>query len=170
MSKFDEICQAFTAAKATHFQERDACCDLATHLAEGMRKYLETPTFHLYFMPRSREGSSVKARTARDAVWFQDGEWHFLIGMIVVHAGDGPRYQTGPEMVLAELVVQRPDGGFSVGLQGWPDRFSIPADTDYDACLPLYEFVARQMVEVYRQPHLRFLESGQETQRVLGRK
>lgn len=170
MSKFDEICQAFVAAKTAHFEERDACCAAATHLAESFRAYLESPAFHLVFMPRSREGSSVKARTAKDAVWGDRDGWHFILGLSVVDIGDGPRHETGPELMVAELVLRQAETGFDVTLQGWPDKFNIPADANIAACTPLFEFAVARMIDVYRRPHLRFLEGGQESQRVLGRK
>ncbi|MFO7651962.1 MAG: hypothetical protein R6X13_11555 [bacterium] len=170
MSKFEEICQAFVAAKRTHFEERDACCATATHLAESFRNYLESPSYHLVFMPRSREGSSVKARTAKESVWYDHDGWHFMLGLSIVDAGDGPRHETGPELMVAELVLRKSEAGFDVSLNGWPDKFSVPADANPEACAPLFDFTAQRMIDVYRQPHMRFLEGGQESQRVLGRK
>lgn len=168
MTRFDEICRALTDAKLRFFTERDACCEVATLVAEGLRKYLETPAYHLYFMPRSREGSSIKIRTAKDVTWHSSEGWHFNIGLVVSDTGDAQQYETGPEMVIARLLVRPQADGFEVGLEGWPDRFVVQRTPVLAVPEAFYDFVFKNILDAYGRSWLKFVEGGGETQRILG--
>jgi hypothetical protein len=169
MSKFDEVCQAFMTAKQAYFDEKEACCVLLTRIAEGMRKYLETPTYHLYFLPRGREGSAVKVRPSKEVAWREVDGWHFNLGMSVVDAADKPDYVTGPEFVVGEVVARRDGEGFEVRLAGRPERFKLPAEPSVEDQAPFYEFFFKQMLETYVRPGVMFFEGGPEIHRVIGR-
>jgi len=168
MSKFDEIRQAYADARKSFFAQRDASAAFARSLAEGMERYLESPPYLIRFLTNTRQAAAATAHDAMDAIAYgTDGLWHFRIGMELVDDMEGFN-KNAPRQNLAFELLLKPDGaGFSAGLKGWDDLFTLPATGDSPERTRFYDFWFRRIIDSYLQPGQRFFEHMADSDRTV---
>jgi len=168
MSKFDEIRQAYVDARKSFFTQRDASVGFALSLVQGMERYLESPPYLIRFQTSTRQVAAATAHDAKDAVVYgTDGLWHFGLGMELVDNQDGSNRNASRQNLAFELQV-KPDGaGFSVGLKGWDDRFTLSATGDSPEQTRFYDFWFSRIIDSYLQPGQRFFENMADSDRAV---
>jgi len=168
MSKFDEIRQAYVDARKSFFAQRDASAAFALHLVEGMERYLDGPSYLIHFETKSHQATAAAAHEAKEAaVYGTDGLWHFGLSMELVDNAEGFNKNAARQNLAFELLV-KPDGtGFSVGLKGWDDRFTLPASGDSPERTRLYDFWFQRILDSYLQPGHRFFEGVADSDRTV---
>jgi hypothetical protein len=168
MSKFDEIRQAYVDARRSFFAQRDASAAFALSLVEGMERYLDGPPNLIHFLTGVRQAAAAGAHHAKDAIVYgNDGLWHFGLGMELVDNQEGFNKNAARQNLAFELVV-KPDGpGFSVGLKGWDDQFTLPANGDSPERTRFYGFWFRRIIDSYLQPGQRFFENMADSDRTV---
>jgi hypothetical protein len=168
MSKFDEIRQAYVSARKTFFVQRDASVAFALGLIEGMEHYLESPQYQIHFLSNTRQTTMATAHDAKGAVVYgSDGLWHFGIGMELVDNKDGFHANAARQNLTFQLLVKPDDAGFSVGLKGWDDRFTLPATGDSPERTRFYDFWFKCIIDSYVQPGHRFFEDMADSDRTV---
>jgi hypothetical protein len=169
MSKFDEIRQAYVDARKSFFAQRDASVAFALSLVQGMECYLESPPYMIRFQTSTRQSAAATAHDAKDAgVYGTDGLWHFGLGMELVDNQDGLNNKNAARQNLAFELQMKPDGaGFTVGLKGWDDRFTLPVTGDSSEQTRFYDFWFRRIVDSYLQPGQRFFENMADSNRTV---
>ena len=168
MSKFDEIRQAYVDARRSFFVQRDASVEFARSLVEGMERYLDGPPYLIRFQTNTRQAAAATAHDAKDAVAYgTDGLWHFGLGMELVDNKEGFNKNAARQNLAFELLL-KPDGvGFSAGLKGWDDLFSLPATGDSPERTRFYDFWFRRIIDSYLQPGQRFFENMADSDRAV---
>jgi hypothetical protein len=168
MSKFDEIRQAYADARKSFFAQRDASAAFALSLVQGMEHYLESPSYLIRFQTSTRQAAAATSHDAKDSVVYgTDGLWHFSLGMELVDNQDGFNKNAARQNLAFELQV-KPDGaGFTVGLKGWDDRFTLPATGDSPEQMRFYDFWFGRIIHNYLQPGQRFFENMVDSDRTV---
>jgi hypothetical protein len=168
MSKFDEIRKAYIDARKVFFDHRDASAALALGLVEGMERYIECPPYHIHFLINSRQATAAAAHDAKSAVTYgADGLWHFMVSMELIDNADGFRKNAARQTLTFELLVQPQDPGFSVGLKGWNDRFSLPTTADSPEQTRFFDFWFKRIIDSYQQAGHRFFEDMADSDRAV---
>jgi hypothetical protein len=166
MSKYEELRDAYVAARSSYFASRDASSAFAAVLVQGLEKYLGSPDFQMHFLPASGDVSSAKLTTSDTAVWLgPDARWHFSVGLPLTDRKQGVHKGGSTQTLVFELHVAAQDGGFSVGLKGWPELFTVPATAGAPEHNALFEFLFDKMAEVYKRPGLKFHDNMADTRR-----
>jgi hypothetical protein len=169
MSKFEEIRQAYVDARKSFFAQRDASVAFALSLVQGMERYLESPPYMIRFQTSTRQAAAATAHDAKDAVAYgTDGLWHFGLGMELVDNQDGLNNKNAARQNLAFELQVKPDGaGFTVGLKGWDDRFTLSATDDSSEQTRFYDFWFKRIIDSYLQPGQRFFENMADSNRTV---
>jgi hypothetical protein len=168
MSKFDEIRQAYADARKSFFAQRDASAAFALSLVQGMEHYLESPPYLIRFQTNTRQAAAATSHDAKDSVVYgTDGLWHFSLGMELIDNLEGFN-KNAPRQTLAFELQVKPDGaGFTVGLKGWDDRFTLPATGDSPEQARFYDFWFGRIIDNYLQPGQRFFENMVDSDRAV---
>jgi len=168
MSKFDELCQAYVAAKQEFFAQRAAAVAFASNLLAGLEAYLGAPPFQLYFQPHNREASSTKTRTADGATWLgDDGLWHIAMALSLRENQDMSQKNLTPQTVTFELVARPSETGYCVKLRGANDEFNVPATAGSAEHAALDEYLFQRVLRSYKAEGQRFLENVTVSQRAI---
>jgi len=179
MSKFAELHQAYLDARRAFFDERDRCAVFAAGLLDGLERYLECPPAHLRFVPHGGVTSAAKTRESQATPTIDpDGVWHCNVALELGDTRVEARKETAKQTVLFELLLQPVSGGFSVGIKGGSERFTLPpaADTSDAARLradaaeraAFYEYLFQRILGSYRQSDQRFFETLADSKRTIG--
>ncbi len=169
MSKFDELREAYVAARKSFFDQRDASAAFALDVIEGMERYLECPPLHVHFLSNTRQATTATAHDAKSAVTFgADGLWHFNVALELVDNKEGPRKDAARQTIAFELLVQPCSAGFNIGLKGCKDRFSLPAAGDSVERTRFYDLWFQRIIDSYLQPGQRFFENMADSDRAMG--
>jgi hypothetical protein len=112
MSKFDELCAAFAAARTEWFAYRDKCQSFAGRLLGGFLKYSECPKEAAIWARLSPDGTAEPAPIF-DAIKLEDdGLWHARLLLTIYEAPNIFPHQP----LLIEVSFRRVGDVFSVCL------------------------------------------------------
>jgi hypothetical protein len=166
MTKYEELRDAYVAARTSFFARRDKSAAFAAKLVQGMETYLASPMFQLHFMPHTGDAASLKASSADTAIWLgADDRWHFRVGLPLTDRVQGVSKGGSTQTLLFEMHLFPEGDGFNIGIAGWPERFTLPATPGTPEHQAFYGFVFEKMIEVYRKPGLKFFDNMADTQR-----
>lgn len=179
MSRFAELHQAYLDARKKFFDERDRCAAFAAALLDGLERYLECPPAHLRFIPHGGLTSATKTREAQATPTIDaDGYWHCEVALEIGDTAVAARKESARQTILFELLLKPAGDGFSAGIKGAAERFTLPpppasADpanrpADPPEYTAFYEYLFQQMVSSYRQPGQRFFETLADSKRTIG--
>ena len=169
MSKFEDLRQSYVDARAGYFARRNACTKLATILVQGLEAHIQSPSFKLQFLPYSGEAYTNKNQTGAAAAWLaSDNCWHYRVGLEVSDATPGVfTKDAARQMIVIELVLQ-PDGdAFKVRVNGWDDKFALPAEAGTPEQAVFNEFVFKQMAGTYEKLGQKFFEGQEDAARMV---
>ncbi len=168
MSRYDELCNAYVAARNEFFQRRERCVAFAAMLMKGFETYIGAPLFQMRFVPHTGDAAAAKTNSPDAAAWLgNDGRWHFLIGLPLVERVQGSNKGGTTQTLRFDLHVAPVETGFNVGVTGTNERFDLPATENAPEHQPFFEFLYGQMARVYQQPGLKFLDNMPDTLRTL---
>jgi hypothetical protein len=164
VSKYDELCKAYVAARTSFFRRRDACSAFADILMKGFEGYLQSSLYQLRFIPRTGETTDIKACTPQTAVWLgADGRWHFLIGLPLVEKTQAAGKGGTSQMMRFDLHVAPSGDRFDVGVTGFDERFDLPKAEGAAEYQAFYDFLFERMMAVYGRPDLKFLDHAADS-------
>lgn len=166
MSKFDELRQAYADARKTFLAGRDASALLSLKLVEGFETYLGCPSFSVRFVSNTGATTASTAHNSLGAIWLgPDGIWRFRAAFDL---DDKSGKDVGRQTVAFEVSMQPVESGFSVGVKGWTDRFTLPAGAGPAEFTPVYDFIVERVLDGYRQAGQRYFDGGVDPERTLG--
>jgi hypothetical protein len=168
MPKFDELLQAYVAARHDFFTRRDASVAAAASVFSALETYLGSPRFALHFQLSSGDSSTNRSLKPEEAVRFDpDGTWRFGVGLDLNESVGGFRKDVASQTLALDVVLAPAGEGFSLGLRGSKERFNVPLVVKPGDCTPFCEFVYGRMLASYQQPGQSFFEGASASRRTI---
>lgn len=163
MSKFDQLCKAYSKARKNYFDYRTDCTSFTTWLMTGFLTYLNCPADQLRYFPMKgeiRPGHSYTLMGAMDLE--EDTFWHFGVGLTLFEKKD----VTPQETVVFEFMIKRNENSYTVKMDTGGHEYHIAKD-DTTAAHRLYEAIFEEIRDSYTTGLQHFLEQD-ETARKIG--
>jgi len=162
MSKYGELCEAYSVARKNYFDYWNECADFVTDLMNGLRAYFEMPPENLKFIPLKDKPEFGKSYSAKESMILeQDTFWYVGVMMKLCSIEEDQPEET----LIAPLLVKKTDGSFTIKLGPQSQEFHLNKDNqnDYHA---FYDFVFNQIKENYKDRLHKFLEKIQSERRI----
>ncbi len=157
MSKFDQLCKAYTKARRNFFDYREDCTAFSTWLMTGLLTYLDCPPDQLRFFPLKgelRPGHTYTLMGAMDLE--EDTYWHFGAGLTLYEKKD----KTPQETVVFEFMIKRGEKTYTVKMDVGGHEYHIERD-DIAAAHKLYEAIFSEIRDSYTAGLQHFLEQDE---------
>jgi hypothetical protein len=154
MSKYNDLCQAYSGARKNYFDYWHDCANFITGLMNGMREYFEMPKENLKYVPLNEKPEFAKKYTARDCMLLeQDTFWYVGVMMTLC----GVHEEQPEETLILPILVKKLDDTYTVKFGPAGDEFEITGD-DKQSRTAFYDFVFKQISDTYKDRLHKFLE------------
>jgi hypothetical protein len=145
MSKFEEMCKAFTDARNTWTAYRDRCFQHISTLSTGFVKYCEIPQGRFAFVP-DKDSEADKQYSPHDAIQFDsDGYWHlgWRIGLFE-SPNSFPQRQ-----VVVRFALKESESGKVMVKRGWEQEAHELDLNNESQCREFYDSITDRIKEYY---------------------
>jgi hypothetical protein len=160
MSKFEELCAAYSGVKREYDTYRHECMAFVGTLIAGLRDYLDAPEgfVNLYAKGGSFAGRKVDGPAAAMHIG-DDTFWHFGVAIdLFEESNQFPMHSVGFDMRLKKVGHK-----FILHVEGGPP-FELTKDNP-DRLLPLYEFLFQFIKSRYENSFTEFVVKGDASRR-----
>ncbi|MEM7117450.1 MAG: hypothetical protein AAF614_33770, partial [Chloroflexota bacterium] len=160
MSKFEEICQAYSQARRTFNEYEETCREFARDLVYGMIDYFEWPQDQeVTYIPLGEElDPNNKFYALAGAMQMDDDSfWHFGVELSV-YASGGAYHKS----FVISFFIKKIGQNFIVKLGQNGREIKIP-ESQKDNLQPFYEAVFLQIKNFFARDYIKAL-TGQETE------
>ncbi|GET39153.1 hypothetical protein [Microseira wollei] len=131
MSKFEELCKAYAAARKQSIEYKHSCQDFADFLVHRMSLYFECPI----------ETGEMHVD--------EDGYLLFEIAMTLYENPQEPN-NSAQEKVSFSLSIRKKRNTFVVSVYPYGNNFTIPRD-DLNKLDEIYEFINKTIADIYEE-------------------
>lgn len=161
MSKFKNLCSAYSTARQNYADYRKCCSEFANSLINGMIEYFECPREMISFFPLTGEFDPKRKYSLSAAMKLDnDTFWHFGLGLTLC-----PSESEGPdETVILPFSVKKSDDLYTVRF-GNVEEFQINYD-DKDKYKDFYEYIYNRVRSDYEKGLQRFLDREQSSRKI----
>jgi hypothetical protein len=149
MTKFEEMCKAFSDNRNAWIQYRDRCVGYIAALIKGFAVYCDLPQGNLVFLPQGAKGLDDKTYALPSAMYFDsDGYWRADVCITVFEAANVFPHHP----VRFGLSLREADGKILVK-RGWDPKAREINLSDKGQCDDFYAGIAERIMEVFsRKP------------------
>jgi hypothetical protein len=160
MTKFEDLCNAYTNVRREYNSDRLECMQLVGELLAGLREYLGAPEGFVSLFAKGGSFAGRKVDGPAAAMHLDDDTfWHFGVAIdLFEEEGQFPMHCVGFDMRLKKLGHK-----FILHVEGGPP-FELTRDNP-DRLLPLYEFIYQFVKSRYENSLNEFFVKGDATRR-----
>ncbi len=161
MSKFKELCGAYSGARKHYAEYRTCCGDFGNSLIKGMIEYFECPREHINFFPLAGDVDPKKKYSLVSAMLLDDDTyWHFGLGLTLCPAES----ESPDETVVLPFAMKKGHDLFIVRI-GTLQEFQIH-ENNQDEYQSFYNFVFQRIKEDYEKGLQRFLDKEVNSRKI----
>ena len=145
MSKFDEMCEAYSTYRREYFEYEDECFKFANKLIVGMVNYFGIPKEQLKLVPALEEPKPNTGYYLKGAMQRDDAYWHVGVEVILYARPNlRPFYP-----LLIHLRIRKDDGKFIVKIfkEDPGHRIDMNSDSELEE---FYDFVLQAVKDDFR--------------------
>lgn len=162
MSKFKELCDAYTLSRKKYFDYWDACAIFATNLVNGVVDYFECPREQISFIPLKETPKPNTTYTLRGAMHLdEDTFWHLGVGLTLYTAPNIFPH----ERTILPFLIKKVDDNFIVKLGPEGKEFRDSTDKS-DRFKEFFDFIFIKIKERYEKGLQKFLEQNETTRKI----
>ncbi len=165
MSKYENLCHAYAAARKDFFENREGCRQIAEQLVTGLAAHLGCEPDQLRYVRFSARGGDRTDQTLDEVLSLGAGDiWNFGV-RLMLHETPGA---TPSEAFLIGISLEPVTGGYVLYARGVPEKYRLLKSGDNSHVMStFYENLYRRIRDSYKNPKLRF-SSREQTERALG--
>jgi len=162
MSKFDELCHAYSTARTNYMDYRKSCHDFAGDFISGMLDYYGCPREQVTYIPLSGQIDPKHRYSLADTMQLaEDTYWHFGMGITLCPVED-----EGPgETVALAFAVKKHESIYYIRIGGFEQEFEFheKSKTEYNK---FYDFLFSRIKEDYEKGLQKFLDQEHGTRKI----
>lgn len=143
MSKFSDICTAYSTSRTTYFEYRDRSFSFAGELIRRYVQYLEIPAERFRFVPLNEEPKPNTTYTLAGAIHLDDDTyWHLGLQIMIFTSSNA--YPQQP--VLIRFMFKAAEGGYHIRISENDDGHVIHAgnETEFTTFFDFLQLQIRQ--------------------------
>ncbi len=164
ISKFKELCSAYSNAQTNFENFRLDCHSIASTLVSEIKNYMEIPEhqFSLYKINQKKEFQVVPPSLVNALLLAPDSYWHFGAGLTVCKAPGSMQ----EELILIHLMIRKEsDGQFFVKYANHDQEFEVFKEKP-ESFHSFFDFLHEAIMGSYKERLQQFL--AEKTERKLG--
>ena len=164
MTKFKELCTAFSKAQSDFIAFQSDCHQFAVEMMEELKVYFEVPDkqYSLYKINEQNQFVLVQNALVNALTLRPDSSWQFGIGLTVCSAPES----LPQELILIHIHIRQDmDGDFYIKYGNQEEEHKVMNEEKFDF-IPFFDFLHETIIKTYEDHITHFV--GKETRRKIG--